>query len=67
MEAATTLALIQAILALVPTAVTAYGEIKGDLSATTQAEVDAAIASAKVSLASLASQVDADLDAASKS
>jgi F0F1-type ATP synthase membrane subunit b/b' len=66
MPATAALALIQSILALVPTAIEAYGEIRSDLNATTQAEVDAAIASAKAALASISAQADADLDAASK-
>lgn len=66
MPAAATIALIQSILALVPTAIEAYGEIRSDLNATTQAEIDAAIAQAKASLATLAAQTDADLDQASQ-
>lgn len=64
MPAAATIALIQSVLALLPTAIQAYGEIRSDLNASTQAEVDAAIASAKSALATVATQADADLDTA---
>lgn len=66
MPAAASIALIQSVLALLPTAIQAYGEIRSDLNATTQSEVDAAIASAKSALAAISTQADADLDAAAK-
>jgi hypothetical protein len=64
MEAAAALAMVQGILTLVPSALSAYAEIKGGLDAKTQAEVDALIAQIKPLALAAEAQAVADLDAA---
>lgn len=59
--------LIQGILSLVPSALSAYAEIRGDLDAQTQAQVDALIAQIKPQALAAVQQAEADLDAAAKS
>lgn len=55
--------LIQGLLALVPSALTAYAEIRGTLDAQTQAQVDALIAQIKPLALAAEAQAVADLQA----
>jgi hypothetical protein len=66
METAAALALVQGILALVPAALSTYGEIRGTLDAKTQADVDALIAQIKPEALAAVAQAEADLDTAAR-
>jgi len=64
MGTAATLALVQGILALVPSALSTYTEIRSEIDAKTQAEVDAMIAAIKPQALAAVAQLEKDVKTA---
>lgn len=63
MGTAAALALVQGILGLVPSALATYAEIRSELDAQTQAQIDAMIAAIKPQALAAVAQLEADVKA----